>query len=101
MNNSLSSASPRFNTFTSLSSREKFQNQTKPQDLTTMKANATTLSMCIALNLMDVNHQRIGRRIMGHPHNKQTRGPPTRDLINTAKGADQQTRATVVAEVHI
>jgi hypothetical protein len=38
---------------------------------------------------------------MGHPHNKQTRGPPTRDLINIAKGADQRTRTVVVAEACI
>jgi hypothetical protein len=73
----------------------------KPQDLTTMKANATTLILCTTLTLMDVDHQRIGRRIMGHPHNKQTRGPPTRDLINTAKAIDQQTGATVVVEARI
>jgi hypothetical protein len=38
---------------------------------------------------------------MGHHHNKHTREPPTRDLINTAKGADQRNRATVVAEAYI
>jgi hypothetical protein len=101
MNNSLNLAGPRFNAFTRLSSREKFQRQMKPQDLTTMKANATTLILCTTSTLMDVDHQRIGRRIMGHPLNKQTRGPPTRDLINTAKGIDQQTGATVVVEARI
>jgi hypothetical protein len=77
-----------FNTFASMSSREKFQNHTKPQDLTTMKASATILSLHTTSTLMDVDQRRIGRRIMGHSRNKQTRGPPTRDLINTAKGAD-------------
>jgi hypothetical protein len=38
---------------------------------------------------------------MGHPHNKQTRGPPTRDLINRVKGVDQRTGATVAAEACI
>jgi hypothetical protein len=58
----------------------------KPQDLPTMKASVATLSQCIASTLMHVEHQRIGRRFMGHPRNKQTRGPLTRDSINTAKG---------------
>jgi hypothetical protein len=35
---------------------------------------------------------------MGHPHNKQTKGPPTKDLINTTKGVDQRTGAVVVVE---
>jgi hypothetical protein len=38
---------------------------------------------------------------MGHPCNKQTREPPTRDLINTAKGADQRTGVAVVAVARI
>jgi hypothetical protein len=67
MNNSLNSASLRSNTFTSLSSREKFQSQTKPQDLATMKTNAATPSQCPTLILTVVDHRRIGRRIMGHP----------------------------------
>jgi hypothetical protein len=41
-NNSLCS-SLRFNTFASLSSREKFQSQMKPQNLATMEASAATL----------------------------------------------------------
>jgi hypothetical protein len=102
MNNLQSSASPRFNTFTSLSSREKFSGQTKPQVLAKMKSNATTLSPYIASTLMAVDHQRIGRRIMGHPHNKNSKAPPlTRDSINTTKGADQRTGAVVMAEAHI
>jgi hypothetical protein len=87
MNNSLNAASLRFNTFTSLSSREKFQRQTKPQDLTTMKASTATLSLCTSSTPMDVDHQRIGRKIMGHLHNKQTRGPLTRDLISQRGGS--------------
>jgi hypothetical protein len=38
---------------------------------------------------------------MGHHHNKQIRGPPTRDLFNTAKGADQRTGVAVVVEARI
>jgi hypothetical protein len=72
--------------FHKLELQRKFQSQTKPQDLTTMKVSAGTLSLCTKSTLMDVDHWRIGRRIMGHPRNKQTRGPPTRDLINTADG---------------
>jgi hypothetical protein len=46
--------------------------------------------MCTASAPMDVDHRRIGRKIMGHHHSKQTRAPPPiRDLINTAKGVDQ------------
>jgi hypothetical protein len=66
-----------------------------------MKASATTLSLCTISTLMDVDHRRIGRRITGHPRNKQTRGPPTRELINTTKGVDQLTGATVMAGAHI
>jgi hypothetical protein len=89
MNNSLSSASLRFNTFASLSSIEKFHSHMKPQDLATLIVSAATLSLCTTSTLMDVDHRRIGRRIMGHPSNKLISGPLTRDLINTAKGADQ------------
>jgi hypothetical protein len=102
MNNSQSSASLRFNTFTSLSSREKFQGQMKPQDLTKMKPSAATLSPYTASTLMAVDHQRIGRRIMGHLRNKHSRAPPlTRDSISTTKGVDQRAGAVFVAEAHI
>jgi hypothetical protein len=66
-----------------------------------MKASVATLSQCIASTLMHVEHQRIGRRVMGHPRNKQTRGPLTRDSINTAKGADQWTRAVITVEARL
>jgi hypothetical protein len=76
MNNLPSSASLRFNTLASLSSREKSQKQTKPQDLTTMKARATTPNPYTTSTLMDVDHQRIGRKIMGHHRSRQTIAPP-------------------------
>jgi hypothetical protein len=66
-----------------------------------MKANVATQSQCIALTLMHVEHQRIGRRIIGHPRNKQTRGPLTRDSINTAKGANQWTGAVITVEARL
>jgi hypothetical protein len=38
---------------------------------------------------------------MGHHRSKQTTAPPlTRDLTSKIKGADQRTRAMVVAEAH-
>jgi hypothetical protein len=41
-------------------------------------------------------------KIMGYHHNKQTSAPPpTRDLINTAKGVDQRTEASIMVEAHI
>jgi hypothetical protein len=80
---------PEIQHFRKLEEQRKFQSQTKPQNLTTMKASAATLSLCTSSTLMNVELRIIGRRIMGHPHRKQTRGPLTRDLINTAKGTDQ------------
>jgi hypothetical protein len=65
------------------------------------ESQPATLSLCTTLTLMDVDHRRIGRRINGHPHNKQTRGPLTRDVINTAKGEDQRTGIAVMAEACI
>jgi hypothetical protein len=101
MNNLPSSASLRFNTLASLSSREKSQKQTKPQDLTTMKARATTPNSYTTSTLMDVDHQRIGRKIMGHHRSRQTIAPPpTIVLTSTTKGVDQRTGATVMAEAH-
>jgi hypothetical protein len=101
MSNSPSSASLRYNSFTSLSSREKSQRQTKPPDLTIMKASAATPNSCTTSILMDVDHRRIGRKIMGRQRSKQaTTPPPTRDLTSTIKGANQQTEAAVVAEAH-
>jgi hypothetical protein len=73
----------------------------KPQNLTIMKASAATLSLCTASTLMDVDHRRIERRIMVHHHNKQTRGPLTRDLINTTKEVDQLIGAAVMAKARI
>jgi hypothetical protein len=101
MSNSPSSASLRFNIFASLNSREKSQKQTKPQDHATMKANIATLTLCTASTLMDVDHKRIGRKIMGHHLSKQTTAPPpTRDLTSTTKGVDQQSGATVMIKAH-
>jgi hypothetical protein len=71
----------------------------KPQDLIKMKSSEATLSPYIASTLMVAERQRIGRRIMGHLHNKNNRTPPpTRDSINLAKGVDQRFGAAVVAE---
>jgi hypothetical protein len=63
-----------------------------------MKTSAATPSLCTTSIMMDVGHQRIKRRIMGHPRNKQTIGPPTRDSIITSKEADQRAGAMLVAE---
>jgi hypothetical protein len=56
--------------FRKLEQQKKCQSRMKPQDLTIMKASAATLSQCTASTLMDVDHQRIVRRIMVHPQNK-------------------------------
>jgi hypothetical protein len=51
---------------------------------------------------MAADLQRIGRRIMGHPHNKHNIAPPlTRDSTSTTKGVDQLTKAAVVSVAHI
>jgi hypothetical protein len=101
MSNSPSSASPRYNSFTSLSSREKSQRQTKPPDLTIMKASAATPNSSTTSILMDVDHRRIGRKIMGRQRSKQaTTPPPTRDLMSTIKGVNQRTEVAVAAEAH-
>jgi hypothetical protein len=101
MSNSPSSTSPRFSTFASLSSREKFQKQTKPLDLDTMKASVATPNLCTTSILMDVDHQRIGRKILGRHRSKQaTTPPPTRDSTNTTKGVEQQIGAMTEVEAH-
>jgi hypothetical protein len=50
-----------------------------------MKTRAATLSQCTTLILMVADHQRTGKRIMGHPHKKHTQGHLTKDSISTAK----------------
>jgi hypothetical protein len=70
----------------------------KPHDHATMKTSVTTLSQCTILTLTVVVHPRIGRRIMGHFHNKHTQGPSTRDSINTPKEAAQGVVAAVEAD---
>jgi hypothetical protein len=59
-----------------------------------MKTSAATPILCTTSIMMDVGHQRI----MGHPRNKQTIGPPTRDSINTSKEADQRAGAMLMAK---
>jgi hypothetical protein len=101
MSSSQNLVSLRFNTFTTLSSGGNSQNQTKLQDLATMKTSITTLGPYTTLALMEVDHRIIGRRIMGHPHINHRRGPRTRDSMNRVKGEDQQARATITIEAHM
>jgi hypothetical protein len=52
-----------------------------------MKTSAATPSQCTTLILTIVDQRSFGRRIMGHPHDKHTQGPSTRDSISIAKEA--------------
>jgi hypothetical protein len=84
MSSSPSSASLRFNTFASLSNREKSQKQTKPPDLATMKASIATPNPCTTSILLDVDHGRIGGKFMGCHRRKQATAPPLiRDSAST------------------
>jgi hypothetical protein len=70
-------------------SKSKSQKQTKPLYLTTMKVSVATRNPCTTSTLMDVDHRRIARKIMGHHHTKQaTTPPPTRGSASTTKGAE-------------
>jgi hypothetical protein len=47
---------------------------------------------------MATDHQRIGKRILGHLRKKDTQGPRTKDSTSTAKEAAHQTVVAVEAE---
>jgi hypothetical protein len=101
MNNFQNSANRRSSISASLSKKEKFQSQTKPQGpLVTMTVIAATPSRCIALILMATSHQRIGRRISDHLRKKGTREPLIRDSLSTIREAAHQVMTAVVANAH-
>jgi hypothetical protein len=99
MNNLQNSASLRYNTFASLNSRGRVQEQTKPQGpLATMTASDTTQSRSIASILMVVGHQRIGRKFLGQLRKKEIREVSIRDPPSIAREAAHGIVAMVTAE---
>jgi hypothetical protein len=88
MNSSQNSASLRSSISVSLSSRRRYQNPTKPQDLATMKTSEATPNKCTSLILMVAGHQRIGRRISEHLRKKDIREPSTKDPCEVVKEAE-------------
>jgi hypothetical protein len=100
--NSLQNSTSRMSSISvSLSSKGKLQSQMKPQDLAIMTVSAATLSGCIALILMIANHQRIGRRTLGHLRNKETREPLIKDSPSKVKEAAHQIAVVAKAHTHL
>jgi hypothetical protein len=100
MNSLQNSVSQRFNISASSRSKGKLQSQMKPQDSATTTISAATPSQCIVLILMAVDHQRIGRRTLGHLCRKGIKGSSTKDPLSTTKEVVRQTVVADVAEAH-
>jgi hypothetical protein len=100
MNSLQNLVSRRSSVSTNSSSKGKLQSQTKAQDLITMTANVATLSQCIVLILMDVGHQRIGRRTLQYLRKKETREPSIKDSPSIVKEVAHQVTIVVMTEAH-
>jgi hypothetical protein len=100
MNNLQNSASRRSSISGNSRNRGKSQNQTKLQDLVIVITNTTTQKMYIALILMDVGHQRTGRKTSEGLHRKETQGLSIKDPPNTTNEAELQTMTGGTAKAH-
>jgi hypothetical protein len=88
MNSLQNSVSRKPSISASSSSIGKLQSSMKPKGpLTTMIASTAILSQSIASIQTVAGHQRIGRRILGHLHKKETQEPSIKDLLSTIKEA--------------
>jgi hypothetical protein len=98
MNNLLSSTSLRFNTFASLSSREKPQ----PDEPLTPRHSESECSYPKLMHIIDsvgCGPPENWEKNYGTPLQQTNHSTtPTRDLINTTKWADQQTGVAVMVE---
>jgi hypothetical protein len=77
--------------FCKIEQQRKTSKPMKPQDRpATIIASAAILSQYTKLTQTVVGHQRIGRRILGHLHKKETWGSPIKDTLSTIKEVSYQ-----------
>jgi hypothetical protein len=95
------SVSQRSCTSASLSSKEKHPSMMKAQSqLATMRISALTPSKYTSSTPMVVSLWKTEKRILGHLHKKEVRGPSSTGQTSTIRDGVCQAKAAVEAETH-